>query len=93
MIVDFPHRPPEKYSYDFEDFKRNIVAVWIVNHTHFDYCGKSGVKSIWGFYNTKTKEYFAPVNSKTVGKRVNIQSTTPYSAMQLKLTPLEKCFV
>lgn len=93
MIVDFPHRPPKNYSYDFEDFKRNVIAVWIVNHSHFDYCGKSGIKSIWGFYNTKTKEYYAPVNSKTVGKCVNIQSTTPYSAMQLKLTPLEKCFV
>ncbi len=91
MIPEFPHKAPKNYSYVFEDFKRNVTAIWIINHSHFDYCGKSHVRSIWGFYNSKTKEYFSPVNSKTIGKCVRIEDTTPYSAMQLKLTPLEQC--
>jgi hypothetical protein len=91
MIPEFPHKAPKGYSYVFEDFKRNVTAIWIVNHSHFDYCGKSHVSSIWGFWSHKTGKYYAPVNSKTIGKEVRIEDTSPYSAMQLKLTPLEQC--
>jgi len=76
------HKPPEGYHYERTDFKSNVSAIWIVNDTLFDYCGCSGIKSIWGFYNQKTKQFHAPVNSKTVGKCVRIENTTPYSAMQ-----------
>jgi hypothetical protein len=91
MLIEFSHKAPKGYSYVFEDFKRNITAIWIVNHSHFNYCGKSDVLSIWGFWNSKTKEYHAPINSKTVGECVNITDTTPYSAMIPNLTPLERC--
>lgn len=91
MIPEFPHKAPKGYSYESESFKRNVTAIWIVNHSHFDYCGKSHIRSIWGFHNSKTKEYFSPVNSKTVGKCVRIEDTTPYSAMIPNLTPLEQC--
>ena len=91
MLTEFPHKPPEGYSYETEPFKRSIVAIWILHQRKFDYNLGGSVRCIWGFHNTKTKEYFAPVNSKTVGKCVNIADTTPYSAMIPKLTPLEQC--
>ena len=77
------HKAPDGYHYERTDFKANVSAIWIVNETHFHYCGRSGVKSIWGFYNCKTKQFHAPVNAKTVGKDVSINKTTAYSAMQL----------
>jgi len=93
VIPEFPHKAPKGYSYETESFKRNITAVWICNHSQFAYCPGRTPRSIWGFYNTKTKEYFAPINSKTVGKRVSIEDTTPYTAMQLKQNPLTAAFV
>lgn len=91
--MEFPHKAPEGYYYEIESFKRNVDAIWIHHHRRFDYNSGDAVRCIWGFYNTKTKEYFAPVNSKTVGKRVNITDTTPYSAMPIKQTPLTAAFV
>jgi hypothetical protein len=83
MKIQF-HIPPEGYSYEFDkDFKRNTVAIWIRNHSHFDYNGADSIKSIWGFYNTKTRQFHSPVNAQTVGSVVDINKTTPYSAMQL----------
>jgi hypothetical protein len=76
------HQAPEGYHYERTDFKANVSAIWIVNDTHFDYCGSAGVKSIWGFYNSKTKQFYAPKNSKTVGSVVDLNKTTAYSAMQ-----------
>lgn len=91
--LEFPHTAPVGYSYEIEEFKRNVQAIWIVNHSKFDYNGGLPVSSIWGFYNTKTRHYHAPVNSKTVGDVVDISDTTPYSAMPLKKTALEAAFV
>jgi hypothetical protein len=79
----FAHLAPSIHHYEYTDFKANVFAIWIVNDRHFDYCGRSGVKSIWGFYNTKTKQFHSPINAKTIGKVVDINKTTPYSAMQL----------
>jgi len=93
VTVEFPHKAPKGYRYETEPFKRNVVAIWIHHCRRFDYNLGSEVRCIWGFYNTKTKEYFAPVNSKTVGKCVRIEQTSPYSAMIPKQTPLESAFV
>lgn len=93
MMIDFPHSAPKGMYYEQIDFKRNIIAIWIHYDCKFDYNLGKPVKSIWGFHNTKTKEYFSPINSKTVGKRVSIQNTTPYSAMIPKQTPLEAAYV
>lgn len=96
MLVDqmeFPHKAPKNYSYEVVDFKRNILSIWILNHSKFSYTSDSPVKSIWGFYNTKTKQYHSPVNAKTVGEVVDIDKTTPYSAMIIKHNPLMSCFV
>jgi len=89
---EFPHTAPKGYSYEFEEFKRNVVGIWIHNHYRFDYNNGSPVRSIWGFWNTKTKSYHAPINAKTIGSVVDIRDTTAYSSMKPKLTPLEACF-
>ncbi len=63
MTIEFPHKAPEGYRYEYEDFKRNVISIWIWNGTRFDYNGGTPVRSIWGFYNTKTRTYHAPVSS------------------------------
>lgn len=87
------HQPPEGYSYETESFQRNVIAIWIHNHSKFSYNGGGITRSIWGFYNTKTKCFHAPINSKKCGDQVEFENTTPYSAMQLNLKPLERFFV
>jgi hypothetical protein len=93
QIIDFPHKAPKNYEYQIEPFKNNVVAIWIHHLRHFDYNHGEQVRCIWGFHNSKTKKYFSPINSKTIGKCVNINETTPYSAMILKENPLLSAFV
>lgn len=88
----FCHQPPEGYSYEFYSFKRNVTSIWIRNHAVFSYTSDP-VRSIWGFYNTKKKCYYAPVNASKQGNPVEFEDTTPYSAMQLNLNPLERAFL
>jgi hypothetical protein len=92
-MIEFPHKAPNGYSYEFESFKRNLIAIWIRNSTTFDYNLGKSVRSIWGFYDSKKRVYHSPINSSTVGNVVGIKDTTPYSAMTLKQTPLESAFV
>lgn len=92
MTVKFPHTAPNHYHYEQSSFKRNITAIWICDNRTYDYNNGKSIKCIWGFYNSKTKQWHAPINSSTVGNVVDPKTTTPYSAMQLKLTPLEQCF-
>ena len=87
----FQHQPPEGYSYEVKQFKRDVLSIWICNHSVFSYT-EDTPKSIWGFWNSKKELYYAPINSKKVGSEVNISQTTPYSAMQLNLNPLESAF-
>ena len=84
---DFPHLAPENYSYEVRSFKRNMVAIWLCHHYNYTY-SSDPVSTIWGFYNSKAKEYYAPINSKTVGKQVSLQNTTAYSSMPKKSNPL-----
>jgi len=88
MIDNFPHKPPERYSYQIKEYKRNVMSIWLCHHDEYVYT-KKRVLTIWGFYHTKKGKYYAPINSKKVGKEVLINDTTPYSAMQLNLNPLE----
>ena len=94
MITDFsfPHEPPEGYSYEVTEFKRNVLAIWIINHGEFSYTDVPP-RSIWGFYNTKKHQYHAPINSKKVGDVVDLDDTRPYTAMQLNLNPLMQCLM
>ena len=84
---DFPHQPPEGFTYHVKEHKSNVVGIWIRNHTRFSYTNDP-VQSIWGFYNTKKQCYIAPINHKRPGKPVDVSNTTAYSAM-----PLLKSFV
>jgi hypothetical protein len=59
----------------------------------FDYNLGASTQTVWGFYKPKKNTYYAPVNAKTIGKQVNIGDTTPYTAMSLNRTALEKAFV
>jgi hypothetical protein len=93
VTIELFHKAPKGYSYELEqNFKRNTTAIWLRHHAHYDYNLGKSVKTIWGFYNTKTRQFRSPVNSKTVGSVVDIRDTTPYSAMKRNLTPLEVAF-
>lgn len=93
MLTEFPHHPPKGMFYEQTEFQRNLIAIWIHFNYRFDYNNGKGVRCIWGFYNTKTKSYHAPINSSKCGNKVDIKDTTPYSAMQIKQTPLTAAFV
>ena len=85
----FIHQPPENHSYEVSTFKRNLVSIWLLNHSYFHYCDGTPPPTIWGFYNTKTEQYLSPINSTKQGNPVDIDRTTPYSAMVPNLNPLE----
>jgi hypothetical protein len=91
-MFEFPHDPPNGYSYEFENFNTRFISIWLIHSFPYSYTTKK-VRSIWGFYNLKKKEYYAPINSIKIGEKVDINNTRNYTAMQLKLTPLEKCFL
>lgn len=93
MIPEFPHQAPKGYSYEFESFKRNITSIWLRHHATYDYNLGKSVRTIWGFYNSKTKSYHSPINSSTVGGVVNIHDTRNYTSMPIHLTPLEAAYV
>ena len=92
-MLEFPHKAPKGYSYEFEEHNTRLTAIWLHHFKCYDYNLGKPIKTIWGFYSFKKKQYFSPINSKTPGKVINISQTTPYTAMQLKQTPLEKAFV
>jgi hypothetical protein len=50
-------------------------------------------RTVWGFYKIKTRKYYAPINSKTIGKEVEFKNTRNYTAMQIKPSPLDAFFV
>ena len=86
---DFIHEAPNGYRYESLPFKRSIIAIWTVCSRRFTYNSGDESRCIWGFYDTKKRAYFAPINSKQIGAQVDINSTTPYSAMQLNHKGLE----
>ena len=93
MIAEFPHQPPSGYYYEFEEFKRGVIAIWLHCNRKFVYNGGAPTRTIWGFYKSKTREYFAPVNSKTIGARVDISETRNYTSMPIKYQGVEQFFV
>lgn len=93
LIPQFIHNAPEGYSYEVEDFKRNVFSIWLRCHREFDYNLGKPTRTIWGFYNYKKCQFYSPVNSSTVGVEVDFKNTRNYTAMPLKKTALESCFV
>ena len=92
LPLNFPHKAPKGFSYEVESHKSNIIAIWLLHHRKYCY-SSDPVRTIWGFYNTKQRCYHAPINSTKHGDKVDISNTRPYTAMQLKLTPLEAAFL
>lgn len=91
--IDFPHSAPTGYSYEYETFNNRLVAIWLRHNRIYDYNNGKSVRSIWGFYSPKKREYYAPVNVKTPGKVVDIKDTRNFTAMPIKQSPLDRFFV
>ena len=92
-MPEFPHKAPKDYSYEFENWNASTIRIMLCCHREFDYNLGASTKTVWGFYKPKKRVYLAPVNVKTIGKQVDINNTTPYTAMPLQQTPLEQFFV
>ena len=90
---DFPHTAPQGYRYEAIQSKTNVISIWTVFERGFTYNDHNECHCIWGFYNTKKQQYHAPINSKKIGEVVDVKNTSPYTAMQLNLNPLELAFV
>jgi hypothetical protein len=91
--IDFRHQPPIGYFYSFEEFKPGIIGIWLNNKRRFDYNLGKPTKTVWGFWKSKSNKFFAPINSKTIGKEVDLKQTRDYTAMQIKSLPLDSFFV
>ncbi len=89
---DFPHTAPDKFDYETREYKRNVISIWLHHRYNYVYT-TSPVYTIWGFYNTKKRQYHSPINSKKIGDVVDIKTTSCYTAMPLNLSPLELAFV
>jgi hypothetical protein len=85
--------PPKGYYYECEEFKRNVVSIWLCNTRRFVYNDGAPTRTIHSFYNTKTREYFSPINSKTIGACVDIKKTRPWTSMPIKYLGVESFFV
>ena len=90
---DFPHTAPQGYRYEAIQSKTNVISIWTVFERGFTYNDHNESHCIWGFYNTKKQQYHAPINAKKIGDVVDVNNTSPYTAMQLNLNPLELAFV
>ena len=93
LIPQFKHQPPEGMHYEVEEHGRNVFSIWSCYDREFDYNLGKPVRCIWGFYDYKKCQFYAPVNSKEIGKPVEFGNTRNYTAMPLKQTPLESAFV
>ena len=95
----FYHNAPEGYSYECEEYKKNLLRIWLLHPDVYSYTTDS-VRTIWGFCKTKTTAkrgtthtYHAPINSNKVGKEVCINDTTSFTSMQINYTGLEAFFI
>lgn len=97
MTVELPtsffHSAPDGYYYEAEEFKRNVISIWLCNTYKFVYNNGIETRTIHSFYNTKTREYFAPINSGTIGACVNIKETRHWTSMKINYQGVEQFFV
>ncbi len=91
--MEFPHKAPEGFKYETDQFSKTVIRIWIRNYNHeFVGCSEPHPKSVWGFFCQRTKQFKAPIHKDKIGKIVKPEDTTPYSAMQLNLNPLMSAF-
>jgi len=89
LPIDFPHTPPEGFTYEIKEHKTNIVGIWIRNHARYSYTNEP-IVSIWGFYNTKKQCYIYPITHKRPGKPIDVNVTTADTAMPLLKSYVEQ---
>jgi len=92
LIPQFKHQPPKGMHYEVEEHGRNVFSIWSCYDREFDYNLGKPVRCIWGFWSVKNGKFYSPINAKTIGKEVDINKTTPYTSMLIKITPLEAAF-
>ena len=90
---DFPHAAPNNYRYKVIRKNSSLLSIWTVYQREFVYNNGDESACIWGFYNPKKQCYYAPINATKVGDKVDINATSPYTAMRLNLNPLMQAFV
>ena len=88
--IEFKHDAPKGYRYEAIRKNASVIAIWTVYERGFNYNDFNECRCIWGFYNAKKQQYYAPINSNKIGDPVDFSNTTPYSAMQLNLNGLEQ---
>ena len=93
LDIPFDHIAPEQYFYSFEEYKSGVIRIWLNCTRKFDYNNGKPTRSVWGFYSSKKRKYFSPINNITIGKEVRYEDTRNYTAMPIHQTILEKCFV
>ena len=57
----FYHKAPDGYSYECEEYKKNLLRIWLLHPDIFSYT-TDRVRTIWGFYNPKKDQYFSPID-------------------------------
>lgn len=77
------HEPPKNYKYSIVEIRKNMYRIEIMYQGKMSYNSGKECKSVWGFYNSKCNEFYAPIHYNKIGKRVNFNETTCYSAMQI----------
>ena len=84
------HEVPEGYShYSCEEFNKTYDRVWLHHSREYIYAEGAEGKTVWGFIKRKTGAIHSPVNAKKVGKIIDPDQTTPYTAMpRPKVSPL-----
>jgi hypothetical protein len=88
----FYHKAPDGYSYECEEYKKNLLRIWLLHPDIFSYT-TDRVRTIWGFYNPKKDQYFSPINSIRKGELIDIDDTRQYTSMKINYKGLEAFFV
>ena len=91
----FYHKAPDGYSYECEEYKKNLLRIWLLHPDIFSYT-TDRVRTIWGFakYNKDgTTTYFSPINSIRKGELIDINDTRQYTSMKINYKGLEAFFV
>ena len=59
-MIEFTHKPPDGYSYEFKEHKRGVTAIWLRHHREYIY-NSEPVSTIWGFYHKKVSNSTLPL--------------------------------
>jgi len=88
ILSEFPFKAPDDHWYEVEEFKRNTLAVWLCNNKFWLFKNERGHRTIHSFYDTKKKQWLAPINAKKPGKPVKVEDMRPWTSMPINRNPL-----